>query len=182
MPATATKVNKSELYAEVVKRVAAFAPPDAAPTALCFYYSAFGIEALREAGLRAVLQAGTASWPRIRPDQDDGVVMTHFSYLWSPNEIQSRLAVAQGAMPEMHVWIALPDTGELVDFTTAFWPTQAKLLTGMDWPGDQPPTYFWGKELPKGVQYKPVRDAVTFALWAAAKTFGMDRAKKLVSP
>ena len=178
---TAPKIDKAALYAEVVKRVAAHAPPDAARTALCFYYAAFGVEALREAGLRAVIQAGSASWPIIDLDKDDGVQMTHFSYQWSPNEIQSRLAIAGGAMPEMHVWVALPDSGELVDFTTGFWPEQAKLLTGLDWPGPKPPNYLWDKKLPRGVQYTPIRDAVTFALWAAAKTFGMERAKKLVT-
>src|SRR5262249_18402555 len=31
---------------------------------------------------RTIIQAGSAQWPRIRPEMDDGVSPTHFAYEW----------------------------------------------------------------------------------------------------
>lgn len=177
---TAT-LNKDALHDEIVRKARRLAPPDAWDTALCFYYGVATVETLRAHGVRAVIQAGSASWPRVRPEQDDGVMATHFSYEWSPHEMPSRMMLAKGGMPEMHVWVGLPETSEIVDMTTGLWPAQAKRIGGFDWLGDQPPKFFWGSKLPKGVHYTPVSDAVAFCLWAAGQTWGMERAKGLVS-
>jgi hypothetical protein len=168
-------IQKDVLYEEVVERVhgdpTLMAMP---PSARCFYYGIRGVEILRKAGLPAVLQAGSCTWPRIRPEQDDGKIMTHFGYLWSPHEPASQRALALGVMPEMHVWAADPEANEIIDFSTGFFPEQAKALVGMDWPGDPPPTYLWSgpTTMPRGAQYEPNIDAIKFALLAAAKLYG----------
>jgi len=144
------------------------------PSGRCLYYAVATIQAIKAAGLRAILQAGTAMWPMIRPEQDDGVRMTHFSYVWSPDEPKSREAVANGKMPEMHVWAAIPALHEIVDFSTGFWPGQALVLGGFDWPGDRPPEYLWckAKELPSGVIYQPNTTATMLALLYVTRLWG----------
>lgn len=64
--------------------------------------------------------------------------------MWTPDEAPSRIAVANGLLPEMHVWAAIPFTKEIVDMSTKFWPEQAQRLGGFDWPGTVPPDFFWG--------------------------------------
>ena len=50
--------------------------------------------------------------------------------------------------------------------TTQYWSEQCRLIQGLDWPGDKPPTYFWGTagELPDGVLYAPDMKAIALAL------------------
>ncbi len=127
---------------------------------LCLYWAAFGVTEIRSWGRPAIIQAGTASWPRIRPEEDDGVMATHFSYVWTPG---SRPDHAAGKLPEMHVWIALPDTLEVVDFTTSLWPDQCRKVTGMEWTAPDPPPWIWTKRLPPGVVYTPDHDAIALA-------------------
>lgn len=133
--------------------------------AACILWAGMLVEVLREDNIRACIQAGSASWPRVRPEQDDGVCMTHFSYVYTPGNgnglLSTAYAVLTGArpLPEMHAWVGIPARSEIIDPTTGMWPEQCKALTGMDWPGDKPPPYFWGtaEDLERygPVQYKP---------------------------
>lgn len=152
-----------------------------AESAACFYYAVFAVEHLRSAGIRAVIQAGSAGWARIRPEQDDGVCPTHFSYMWTPNEPASRIALMQGLLPEIHVWAAIPETDEIVDFTSGKFPEQARKIAGFDWPGNLPPKYLWAKKLPKEAYYDANAQAVKLVLMYAARLYGIDRARQLVS-
>lgn len=142
--------------------------------ARCVFFGIETVRAIREMlGARAVLQAGSAGWPRLRPDQDDGKADTHFSYVWSPQEAPSRILLAQGRMPEVHVWAALPREREIVDLTAGLWPDQAARF-GYDWPGDRPPRYFWGgaQHLPAGAYYRAEREAIMFVLGALVALVG----------
>ena len=65
------------------------------------------------------------SWPIVLPGQDDGTAPTHFSYEWSPWREESQAALKLGLLPEIHVWVGLPDQNELLDFATKFLPDQA---------------------------------------------------------
>jgi hypothetical protein len=82
---------------------------------LCLYYAHPTIATLRKHGYQAVIQAGSLQWPRIRPEDDDGVMNTHFAYEWSPHEPASAMSVALGNLPEMHVWVGLIDSQEITD-------------------------------------------------------------------
>lgn len=136
------------------------------PSQACLYWAYYTVEVLKAVGIRAVIQAGSASWPRLRSDQDDGVAPTHHSYVWEPDSTVTKARLAAGAMPELHVWAAIPARGELIDMTTKYWPEQCRLIQGLDWPGDTPPAYFWGTadELPDRVLYAPDLKAIAVAL------------------
>lgn len=123
---------------------------------------------------RTIIQAGSAGWPRVPADQDDGQSPTHFAYQWDPKSDVARLARAgivpvvrrEGglafSLPEMHVWLGCPDSGEIIDFTVGLWPLACKATLGLDWPGPAPADYFWnfGTRRPEGVHYLPDRDAI----------------------
>lgn len=136
------------------------------PAQACLYWAHYTVEVLKALGIRAIIQAGSASWPRVRPDQDDGTTPTHLTYAWEPNSVTTKTRLAAGVMPEMHVWAAIPDRGEIIDMTTRYWPKQCLLIQERDWPGEKPPTYFWGtaEELPDGVIYAPDMKAIALAL------------------
>jgi hypothetical protein len=70
-----------------------------------------------------------------------------------------------GLLPEIHVWVGLPDQNELLDFATKFLPEQAA-NEGLAWRTSHPPNFLWcgPSELPEGVLYKPVLDAIGFIL------------------
>lgn len=175
-------LNKEAAYEEVAARIRGDERIGGSfPSARCIFWSMYGVEVLRALGLRAILQAGTALWRIVRPEDDDGKRDTHFGYVWSPGEPASKEALKAGFMPEMHVWIGLPDSQEIVDFCTGFWPTQAQLLGGYDWRADLPPKYFWGTaaEL-KGAKYAPEFDAVKAALAFIAREYGRDRALAII--
>ena len=117
--------------------------PDVEEAAACFYLTLCVIEVAQHHHLRLVPQAGSASWPRIRPEQDDGVCNTHFSYMWEADNLYTKMKLTMGSLPEVHVWAADPQRQEIIDLTTGHIPHQCKELTGMDWPGDEPPDHFW---------------------------------------
>ena len=138
------------------------------PEQACLYWAQAAVDVLTRHGVRALIQAGSCSWPRLSLAQDDGVSPTHLSYVWEPDSITTRFQIGMGGMPEMHVWAAVPHTGEIVDLTTGFWPANCRRVLGTDWPGAKPPDYFWGTadELPPRVLYKPDKLAIGWALRA----------------
>lgn len=131
----------------------------------CLYWSLTLMGVLLERGYRALLQAGSLSWPIVPPGQDDGKHPTHFSYEWSPWREESQAALKLGMLPEIHVWVGLPDKNELVDFSTKFLPEQAA-QEGLVWRTPHPPDFLWcgPSDLPDGVIYKPDMDAIGFIL------------------
>lgn len=168
-------IEKDAIFRETQARATAFARDRGIPEeATCLYLSYYGALALGERGLRPLIQAGSADWPRVRPEDDDGRTETHFGYMWSPRELPSILALDAGLMPEMHVWIGLPDSGEIVDFSTGFFPAQARKLMDYDWPEDlRPPPYYWGGASGLGrAFYKAEWDAIGRALSYVRDIFG----------
>lgn len=140
--------------------------------AACLDYALQTIIVLAEYGLNGKVQAGTVMWPRLRPEQDDGVSNTHFSYVWENDpSVKQKLVTTlmMGKLPEIHVWVALPETEEVLDFTTCFQREQCQKLTGMDWPGDELPDYIWGtvNEFPLGTQYIAHKEAIGFLITLA---------------
>lgn len=177
-------IEKDEVYHEVLHRVTTH--PESRSvfhSGRCLFYAFHTIEVLRERGVRAVVQAGSAGWPRIPPEQDDGKSTTHFSYMWSPDTPMSREAVSRGALPEIHVWAGLLESQEIIDFTTRYWVEQARTLGGFDWPGTPPPEFFWGhgREL-NGAFYQSNREATEYAVATMAKVYGKERVKRILSP
>ena len=90
---------------------------------------------------------------------------THFSYEWSPWREESQAALRLGLLPEIHVWVGLPDQNELLDFSTKFLPQQSA-KDGLAWRTAPPPDFLWcgPSELPAGVISKPDLGAIGFIL------------------
>lgn len=171
-----------QVIMEVRERVTCHVLPGQPLMALCLQHAILTVQAIRARGTRAILQAGSASWRYQRPDLDDGIAPTHFSYVWDMQHPASQAAMARGEMPEMHVWAAIPDKDApaIVDLTTRFWPQQARRLAGLTWTADQPPEYLWGAP-PPSARYVPAEAATWLALMFAADLFGADAARALVS-
>jgi hypothetical protein len=131
----------------------------------CLYWTLTGMGTLLSLGYRAIIQAGSMSWPIVPAHLDDGMQPTHFSYEWSPWREESQAALKLGLLPEIHIWIALPDVKELVDFSTKWLPRQAA-REGSIWGTAPPPDFLWCgvEDLPAGVVYKPDMEAIQFVL------------------
>src|SRR4051812_14542095 len=94
--------------------------------AYCLWGGDYTCLVLNANGIEAQIQAGSAYWPRLTQDQDDGAPTTfpQFGYEFTPG-IKNVLAVANGTLPEMHVWAAVASSGTIIDLTTEYWPEQA---------------------------------------------------------
>jgi len=131
----------------------------------CVYWAGYACDVLARQGIRALIQAGSFSWPCRAADwKDDGVSFTHLSYIWDKQEAAGRLAVGQ--LPELHAWAAIPETQEIIDFTTCYVPEQCERILKIKWQAPKPPPYLWCAEagIPDGVIYRPDLDAIRFAL------------------
>jgi hypothetical protein len=105
----------------------------------CLFWAAAFNQAARNAGIEAVLQAGTANF---QFQKDDGVSPTHFSYEFEVEPAMRRFQ--EGLLPEMHAWSWIKATNEIVDLTTGFQPQQAKEGCGFDWdPNFRLPRWLW---------------------------------------
>jgi hypothetical protein len=168
------------VFEAVRARVAEKAGPSA-PNA-CLYWAAYGIEELEKRGVRACFQAGSCFWPRIRmadvgnyPETDP----INFGYQWD-DAMTAREAVVRalttGRLPEIHVWLGLTATQEIIDFTAGYFPANCDKLLHHDWPGAVPPEFFWGTygALPDGVVYRPSPVATIAAAKLAEAVVGDD--------
>lgn len=131
----------------------------------CLILAGSAIACAHKRGVRLVLQAGSAYWPRVTQETDDGTEANRFGYEWEPHTPHSQRMLALGAMPEIHVWCAHVETQSIVDLTSGMFPAQAMRLLRSPWKAPNPPRWFWGtgKELPDGASYSPTLDATRFA-------------------
>jgi len=138
----------------------------------CLYWMMVGIRTIRcNTGLKAIPQAGSVSWPIVTPELDDGVCATHFSMMWNtPREEAifvgaARVPETSVALPEMHCWIGIPETNEIVDFSTLYLPRIADKC-GFPWRAPLPPRYLWTRtrRLPRDVFYEPNAQATQLAI------------------
>lgn len=145
------------------------------PEKACLYWAKLTVKVLKEHGIRGVLQAGSLSWPIIRPEEDDGKCSTHFSYMWEPYTAITIQRIREDVLPEMHVWVGIPATGELVDITTRYLKQQCQETAGLPWRGDEPPDYLWDKapQIPDKVFYEVDNKATLLAMHYAAKSDGV---------
>lgn len=126
--------------------------PGLDPDAACLYV-AWSIVSVARVRFdhRLTIMAGSAHWPRLTPETDDGRSPHRFGYDWTLSA-RSRQRVADGEMPEMHVWAFDPATREIVDATAGAFPRQCAKLIGFDWQAPLPPECFWDRAdaLPSG--------------------------------
>lgn len=133
--------------------------------AACLYWAEATVVVLQHhmPSERIVLQAGTSLWPCADAASDDGIRPSHFGYVYEATDEQARRFAAAGLMPEMHAWAGVMSTQEIVDITTGFLITQARLRVGIEWAGPVPPSFLWSHEPPAGVSYEPNEAATRLA-------------------
>lgn len=162
-----TATQKNLIHLHVRQRMARWYGDERGNTGMsCLYWMQCGMIELQLFGIRSLPMAGSASF-EFQPD--DGK-MSHFSFIWNgdPNaEMRRSVVPTAGAipLPEMHCWIYLPDSGEVVDFSTGYIPTLAKAM-GFEWKATLPPPYIWAR--PESISprtiYTPEVDAIKLAV------------------
>jgi len=110
----------------------------------CLYWAMAAMIAARKLGLHEhgyefQLQAGSASWIRLAPEDDDGKETTHnaFSYVFE-DSAQTRMRILMDELPEMHCWVACAKTQTIFDPTTKYLPRQCEKTGGMPWTAPKP--------------------------------------------
>jgi hypothetical protein len=175
------RAARDEIYQQTLAAVRREIGEDALLAGHCLELAWQGYRIIRDTpgAPRTIIQAGSAQWPRVPPERDDGASPTHFAYEWHPDSEVARLVqsglvplvkradgLVAASLPEMHVWLGCPDTGEVIDFSAGMWPAACAATLGLDWPGPRPPDYFWnfGARLPAGVNYLPEREAIALVV------------------
>jgi hypothetical protein len=170
------KTIRDELYRRTLEAV-----QSPMLTGQCLEFAWHGYRIIKDwpGSPRTIIQAGSAQWPRIPPELDDGVSPTHFAYEWHADSAAARLVRAgvtpiipradglvAASLPEMHAWLACPSSDEIIDFTTGLWPAACMATIGLPWPGPRPPEYLWtfGTKLPPLVRYIPDSEAIDLVI------------------
>lgn len=132
---------------------------------VCIYWACAVGTALVQEGIRGVIQAGSASWPFIDMQDDDGVSATNYSYVWGmTNDLSFEQHGSKFLMPELHAWVGIPETQEIIDPTTRFLKRNVK-ASGFEWKRKQdPPQYFWSNKLPEHTIYEACPFATRYVL------------------
>lgn len=158
-------IEKRDIYHEVRAQLRNWYPEEREHGS-CFYWAHAGWRVLTEYGFDVLFQAGSMSWPMVPKDRWFSEAITHFSYLWSPESERSQQAMAIGKMPEIHIWLALPQRLEIVDFSTGTLPLAAETQQQFKWTGPRPPDFLWTTfdRLPEGVFYKADKEATLYLL------------------
>ena len=100
---------RQDIHAAVVRQYREWYGQQHMERGACLYWTLTGLGILHSLGYRGILQAGSMSWPIIPPNLDDGQQPTHFAYEWSPWRPESQAALKLVMLPEIHLWIGLPD-------------------------------------------------------------------------
>lgn len=161
-------IDKAQIYREVFDQYREWYGEEHMKQGACFYWTLTGLGVLLRHGIRGCLQAGTFAWPIIPFDEDDGKLETasHFCYEYEFNAEKERLAFAGKYFPEIHIWIGLPDTQEIVDFSTKFLPHLVTTKHGLPWRTPPPPDYIWHTkaQMPERVLYRVQEQACRFVV------------------
>ena len=134
----------------------------------CLQVAGVACHVLKDAGYEAGIQAGSSFWPYKSILLDDKDTNT-FGYEFDTKA--AALALINGKPPEIHVWVGIADTQEILDFTTEYQVKQCKKMLGHDWsPELKLPEFIWHNVedcLKRAWHYKPSRAATQLAvqLW-----------------
>lgn len=158
--------QKDAIHQRVIKRMERWYGHGGQDGMSCLYLMQVGLVELKQHGIEGWPVAGSA---HLEIQSDDGK-MTHFGFEWcgAPNSELRReqpLTGDQVSLPEMHCWIYLPDTREVVDFSTGHVPVLARAV-GFEWKAALPPPYIWAQPQslwPRAI-YVPKREATRLAI------------------
>ena len=134
----------------------------------CLYWAAATHHELSIHGLKPRVVAGSMNWLIVPDHLDDGVSPTHFSYEFEGLNSMNRVSMAMGDLPEMHVWVRLTGTNEIVDLSTRSLQEQCTKLTGnaLQWLAPPAPKYLWTDTLPQSTYYRENAQASKIATQA----------------
>lgn len=185
MGASVTPLEERTEIASLARELAGAVWPEVRLRAGCAHLvAAFGVVLARR-GVRIVVQGGTASWRRLPEELDDGVVSTHFSYVFEPDSPTGLARFRRGLLPEMHVWAVIPDRREAVDLTLGDLPEQCEIAGRLPWLTPRPPPFGWWlwEEEPPGI-YAPSEVACRVAYWAVSRLLDelRDRTRSTARP
>jgi len=96
----------------------------------CLFWAAATNHIFRLHNIRSEIAAGSMNWPIVPKHLDDGVRPTHFSYEFEPDGRSMILSSYLGCLPEMHIWVQLTDTHEIVDLSLRSLRENYMQLTG----------------------------------------------------
>ncbi len=127
--------------------------PFADPKNSCPLFAAVTVWLIQQAGQRAILQAGSAHWPRRRCPDD----IKYFGYEWcGPRPPHLGLA-------EVHCWAAVPASQQIIDLSTSWQPEQCQKLLGMSCQPMEPLSCFGPEELAElDYTYRAEMDAIVY--------------------
>lgn len=175
--------DKRQIVQKARRRALAVLPKEAGGRldGACLFLAVGFMQAFYEwTGVVTLLQAGSASFKMVPDNQNDGVSPNYFSYQFS---LAAALPyVARRTLPEMHCWVGIKETRELVDVSTEFLPDQCKRLAGMDWRMPPPPPFVWDHtsnlERQRDLIYTPDVNAIQIALDYATNIVTVARSGK----
>lgn len=160
--------QKQIIYRQTCALYESWYGPDHGERGSCLYWTFAAGTVLMRHGIRPVVQAGSVCWPMnpiaLPPDP------IYFGYRWDAEDSVTIKRMAAGMMPELHVWLGLVDTQEIIDFSVRYFPQQAKTI-GLEWRNVDPPEFLWATEheLPNEVWYAPDRDATRYVVQTRMK-------------
>lgn len=134
----------------------------------CLYLSILVCLELMRLNQRPVFQCGSIQWRAVSEAADDGRSATHYSMIWSPHEFKSIQSMLNGGLPELHCWVGLVDSQEVIDLTVKFFPMAWKKAVGYDWSAKVPPDYVWQNivscQEEYDARYEPLEAATKYAM------------------
>lgn len=158
-------MNKDEVFAAVQKRMLEWYGPFTTG-GRCLYWMHTGLATLfHEFKILAQPAAGSAGW-------DWGDAQWEFIFGSEP-DARTYGDPSASPLPEMHCWIYLPITQEVIDFSMCELAQTIRAITREDW-NVKVPRYIWSKPeaLHPSAIYIPNRAATTLAV--AAISAGMN--------
>lgn len=164
-------MTQDEMMAEITHRVQSWHNPQPASVGsidrYCVIWARETVAVLTENGLKAQLQAGSASWEIVTPETDDGVSPNRLAYefTWDAQSIDT---IAQGLLPEIHTWVGIAPQhcphgrGQLIDLTTQYAHTRGQeYCPQANW--EHPPLWCYLDEAPAWASYRPSKQAISLA-------------------
>ncbi|TMJ00772.1 MAG: hypothetical protein E6G97_17725 [Alphaproteobacteria bacterium] len=147
------------------------------PLGHCLDIAWCGLEEIRALpqAPRVLIQAGSAFWLRVPAEIAMDDPAAHFGYEWDERSEVAQLwrrgmapVITRAgnrlvlSLPEVHVWLALPDDKVIIDLSTGRLPAACKTILGMEWLAPPPPAYLWGtaEDMPFGAMYQASRSAI----------------------
>lgn len=168
-----TKAEKDAIAGAAQRIVERFViPPGVEPWRACLWYTFGAIPFVQKVLKKKVIpQGGTASWRRVRDEDDDGVLPTHFTYLFDFDDPLTTMSLLLRQLPEMHCWMAVPSTGDIIDLSVKHQTRACYENTQMVWQAYPLPEYLWlnvNDPEQDDFVYRGQREATAIAIDAAA--------------